>query len=51
MNPFTLTFVDKNLEKKYQERYSLELFNAFKYTIALMSISNIILSIFWIKRN
>ncbi|CAD8212442.1 unnamed protein product [Paramecium pentaurelia] len=51
MNPFTLTFVDKNLEKKYQESYSLELFNAFKYTIALMSISNIILSIFWIKRN
>ncbi|CAD8182278.1 unnamed protein product [Paramecium octaurelia] len=51
MNPFTLTFVDKNLEKKYKESYSLELFNAFKYTIALMSISNITLSIFWIQRN
>ncbi|CAK69097.1 unnamed protein product (macronuclear) [Paramecium tetraurelia] len=51
MNPFTLTFLDKNLEKKYKESYSLELSNAFKYTIALMSISNITLSIFWIERN
>ncbi|CAD8108177.1 unnamed protein product [Paramecium primaurelia] len=50
MNGFTLTFIDKNLEKKYQENYSLELFGVFRYTMGLMSISNIILSMFLIQR-
>ncbi|CAD8123989.1 unnamed protein product [Paramecium sonneborni] len=51
MNPFTLTFIDKNLEKKYKENYSIELIEAFRYTISLLPISNIILSIYWIQRN
>ena len=48
MNHFTLKFHDPKLERKYQENYSNELYDAFKYTMVLLSLSNVILSIFWI---
>ncbi|CAD8116212.1 unnamed protein product [Paramecium sonneborni] len=51
MNPFTLMFHDPKLELKYQENYSNELYEAFKYTMVLLQLSNIILSIFWIQKN
>ncbi|CAD8118997.1 unnamed protein product [Paramecium sonneborni] len=51
MNPLTLKFHDRKLEQKYQENYSNELYDAFKYTMVLLSLSNVILSIFWIQRN
>ncbi|CAD8193846.1 unnamed protein product [Paramecium pentaurelia] len=50
MNHFTLKFHDPKLERKYQENYSNELYDAFKYTMVLLSLSNVILSMFWIQR-